>query len=238
MELLEDITDNYDKNNVTIGVFIDLKKAFDTINHNILIKKLSYYGIRGKPLQWLESYLMNRKQYVYYNNVESEISTVVCGIPQGSILGPILFLLYINDLANVSNKLKCILFADDTNVFYSDKCLKDVYKVMNDELNNMNNWFKVNKLSLNIDKTKYMIFMKKIGLLEHNIIIDQINVERVTVAKFLGIQVEEKLKWDMQINSVCKNMSKGIPVLYKMKPILDNKIIYSSYEITVYELCL
>jgi len=100
---------------------------------------------------------------------------------------------------------------------------------MNDELNNMNNWFKVNKLSLNIDKTKYMIFMKKIGLLEHNIIIDQINVERVTVAKFLGIQVEEKLKWDMQINSVCKNMSKGISVLYKMKPILDSKILYSLY---------
>ena len=229
MELIEDITDNYDRNNFTIGVFIDLKKAFDTINHNILIKKLSYYGIRGKPLQWLESYLLNRKQYVCYNNVESEMSTVVCGIPQGSILGPILFLLYINDLANVSNKLKCIMFADDTNVFYSDKCLEDVYKVVNDELNKMNNWLKVNKLSLNVDKTKYMIFMKKPGIHEHNIIIDQINVERVKDTKFLGIQLDEKLKWDVQIHSVSKNMSKGISVLYKLKPVLDNNILYSLY---------
>ncbi len=229
MELLEDITNNYDENNVTTGVFIDLKKAFDTINHTILITKLSHYGIRGEPLQWLESYLSDRKQFVYYNNIESDKSTVVCGIPQGSILGPILFLLYINDLSNVSNKLKFILFADDTNVFYSGKCLEDVCRLMNDELKIMNTWFKVNKLSLNVDKTKYMIFMKNPGKSKHNIVIDNMNVERVPVFKFLGVQVDEKLKWDAQINAVCKNISKGISILYKVKHILDTQILYTLY---------
>ena len=102
---------------VSIGIFIDLKKAFHTIDHSILLKKLQFYGIRGTAYKWLESYLENRKQYVSINGINSECNDVICGVPQGSILGPKLFILYINDLCNSSLLLKFVLFADDTNPF-------------------------------------------------------------------------------------------------------------------------
>jgi hypothetical protein len=121
MELVEEITTNIDKKLCTTGVFIDLRKAFDTIDHSILIQKLCHYGIRGTASQWLTSYLSDRKQYVCIDNISSCDKIILCGVPQGSILGPILFLLYITDLSNISDKLKFILFADDTNIFYTDK---------------------------------------------------------------------------------------------------------------------
>ena len=165
MELLENISSNLDSNLITTGVFIDLKKAFDTIDHDILIKKLYHYGVRGIASKWIQSYLYNRLQYVIYNNVKSETRKLVCGVPQGSILGPILFLLYINDICNISQKLNFILFADDTNVFVDGKSHSEVSTVLNNELKNVTVWFKVNKLSLNVDKTNYMIFDKGIKIL-------------------------------------------------------------------------
>lgn len=158
IDLIEDITNSYDKNLSTVGVFIDLKKAFDTINHNILLQKLNHYGVRGICYQWIKSYLTNRQQYVSYNDTDSDFKNVVCGIPQGSILGPLLFLLYINDLSNISSKLKFILFADDTNIFYTDNDIANVFTTLNKELEHLNTWFKLNKLSLNVDKTNFMIF--------------------------------------------------------------------------------
>ncbi len=137
MELVEDITLNMDDNIKTAGVFIYFKKAFDSIDHTILIRNLSHYGIRGIALIWLENYLSQRNQYVQFNDAKSDLKTMLCGIPQGSILGPILFILYINDLANISDKLKFILFADDTNVFYSDNDLNKVFNVINDELKHL-----------------------------------------------------------------------------------------------------
>ena len=101
-----------------MGIFIDLKKAFDTIDHEILVNKLKFYGIRGVALDWLKSYLNNRKQYVNFNGTSSDMKTILCGIPQGSILGPTLFLLFINDICNVSKLLKFVLFADDTNIYF------------------------------------------------------------------------------------------------------------------------
>ena len=134
IELLENITYNCDKKMVTAGVFIDLKKAFDTVNHDILLKKLHHYGIRGIARKWIGDYLSHREQYVKYNNAESARKTIKCGVLQGSILAPILFLLYINDLSNISKKLKFILFADDTNVLYSDTTVEKVVGIINSEL--------------------------------------------------------------------------------------------------------
>ena len=123
IELVEEITTAIDEGKTTVGVFIDLKKAFDTVDHNILVKKLEHYGIRGLAKNWVCSYLENRRQYVCINDSNSECLDVKCGVPQGSILGPALFILYVNDMCNVSKSLKSILFTDDTNLFYAGKDL-------------------------------------------------------------------------------------------------------------------
>ena len=119
MELLETITSAIDKKKYCAGVFIDLKKAFDTVNHDLLVSKFNVYGIRGIAIHWLSNYLTNRKHYVNVDGHSSNLLDVTCGVPQGSILGQILFLIYINDICKVSDLLKFVLFADDTNIFCS-----------------------------------------------------------------------------------------------------------------------
>ena len=141
-----------------VGIFIDLRKAFDTVNHDILLLKMEHYGVRGSSLQWFKSYLYERKQYVYKNGDCSELKKISCGVPQGSVLGPLLFLIYINDLPNISNKLDLYLFADDTSIYYEDESLGNLEKKVNKELRNLYLWLSVNRLALNIEKTNFVIF--------------------------------------------------------------------------------
>ena len=117
MEITERIKESIDSGKFGCGIFIDLRKAFDTVNHDILYKKLEHYGVRGMLLEWFKSYLTDRKQYVFYNGESSDLKLISCGVPQGSVLGPLLFLIYINDLPNISTNLKFFLFADDTNIY-------------------------------------------------------------------------------------------------------------------------
>ena len=158
IELTNRLTNAIDTGEFTIGIFLDLSKAFDTINHKILIQKLEHYGIRGVTKLWFQDYLTNRKQIVKYSQVRSKEMLIENGVPQGSILGPILFLLYVNDIENCSQLLSFVLFADDTNIFYSNKCLKTVNEVIQAEINKVSEWLNVNKLSLNITKTKFIVF--------------------------------------------------------------------------------
>ena len=120
----------------SIGIFLDLSKAFDTVNHHILLQKLSFYGVRGIALDWFKDYLTNRCQKVYYNKVHSQYRSIVCGVPQGSIIGPLLFLLYINDLPNTSQKANFVLFADDTNLLFTGPDINELLKDINTELKN------------------------------------------------------------------------------------------------------
>ena len=138
------------------------QKAFDTVNHSILLDKLYIYGIRGPALSWITSYLSNRCQYVVYNGYESERKYINCGVPQGSILGPLLFLIYINDLPAVSKLFMPILFADDTNLFCTSQNVNSLIEEINRELANVYAWVQSNKLSLNIDKTNYMLFHRNV----------------------------------------------------------------------------
>uniref|UniRef100_A0A3Q3EXG8 Reverse transcriptase domain-containing protein n=1 Tax=Labrus bergylta TaxID=56723 RepID=A0A3Q3EXG8_9LABR len=148
IELIEKITNSLDQKNYAAGVFIDLKKAFDTINHDRLINKLERYGIRGVVLNWLRSYLHNRQQFVKLGEYTSSCLDIACGVPQGSVLGPIIFILYINDICKTSNILQFVLFADDTNIFCTGEDLQQLLELITSEMSKLKRWFDNNKLSL------------------------------------------------------------------------------------------
>ena len=165
----------------TLSVFIDLTKAFDTCDTDILLEKLKYYGFCGISNYWFRNYLTGRMQYTSVNNVNSSLNELKCGVPQGSVLGPILFLLLINDLPNATNMFS-ILFADDTTLQLSSSNIVSLYEQANVELDKLADWFKANKLTLNISKTKYMIFKDKsktVNFASHNLKIDNEVIERI-----------------------------------------------------------
>ena len=137
---INEITKCLDNKQHVIGLFMDLSKAFDTVNHNILLQKLDHYEIRGSVLEWFRHYLIGRQQFVVLNNTKSELNNISCGVPQGSILGPLMFLLYVNDLYSVSNSMMTLMFADDTTMFLKRSDIVEMDHKLNPELRHVNNW--------------------------------------------------------------------------------------------------
>ena len=218
MTLVERVSKTLDTGKFVIGVFLDLRKAFDTVNHDILINKLEYYGIRGNILNWLKSYLSNRTQYVHYNGYDSDKKTITHGVPQGSILGPLLFILYINDFSRSSDLLFSILFADDTSVFIEGTNYDKVIDIVNKELELINIWLRANKLTVNIKKTYYMMFHRtRIKYNHRDIIINGENVAYTKNTKFLGAIIDNKLTWSDHIIYIKNKISKSIGILHKTR---------------------
>jgi len=235
--LVDKICKAMDKGNNFVGIFLDLSKAFDTVNHNILLKKLEHYGIRGNILQWIKHYLTNRKQFVEYNGYKSSLTDIVCGVPQGSILGPLLFILYINDLPGVSKHLSSLMFADDTNMFTEHKDLQYLNNMINNELAKVVEWLAVNKLSLNVKKTHIMVFTKnkvRSNSDALNIYIGDYLIQTVTKTSFLGIIIDDKLTWKEHINKLSNKISKGIGMIKKVKYKLQTKTLINLYYAFVY----
>ena len=186
-----------------------------------MLKKLSHYGIRGTALNWFGSYLSDRKQFVTYNDVSSHTKVISCKylIPQGSILGPLLFLIYINDLCNICKHTTPILFADDTNLFSSGTNLDTMESINNDELSHIYEWLKVNKLYLNMKKTQYMIFTKNKRKSSTDLKMDGNDIHEVRKSKFLGVLIDNKLNWKDHISYVSSKICRGLGMIIKARTI-------------------
>ena len=214
---------------------MDLSKAFDTVDHSILLSKLHYYGIRGTPFNFFKSYLYDRYQYTMFNNAISDSVNIPCGVPQGSILGPLLFLIYINDLTHSSSNLQYIMYADDATLIYSQSGFNNIEYKVNNELDNVSNWFKANKLKLNISKTNFCIFHNRNHhvstiLDEVSLRIDSTLISRLNAVNFLGVIVDENLRWDVHIDNIVCKVSKSIGVLYKLRFYVPHPILFTLYN--------
>ncbi len=212
----EDVSFELSNKKSTCSIFIDLRKAFDTVDHAILISKLEKYGIRGLPASLIKSYLTNRTQITIVNGIRSHEKNVLCGVPQGSILGPLFFLLYINDLPS-STSFKVKLFADDACLIKSNEDEKALQVEVNNELSKVNDWLKVNKLSLNYEKTNFMIFSNKKTKTDIKIKIDGVFLNKVNSTKYLGVILDDKLNWSSHVSYVHSKLCKASHIISKLR---------------------
>jgi hypothetical protein len=228
----------HQKNHV-LGIFIDLSKAFDTIDHQILLKKLESYGVRGNTLKLIESYLTNRLQYVNIFGEDSKHELIQYGVPQGSCLGPLLFLIYINDICNSNNNGEFVLFADDTNIFVSAKDKATVYSKANNILCCIHNYMIANKLHINKTKCCYMYFCPKTTLKTeddspHELHLNGSNVLKVNQTKFLGVIIDDRLTWQPHIDHLRKKLACCTGTLNRIKDNIPHHLHKDLYH-TLFE---
>ena len=234
LDLKECIIKNLEKKEVTAVLFLDLQKAFDTVNHDILLQKLHHYGVRGNAHKLLSSYLSGRKQFTKVRNAASELASILWGVPQGSILGPILFLIFINDLPNAS-ELSSWLFADDTALEMSSKNVNNLERSFNYEVSKVQDWLLANRLSVHYeDKTQYMLIygpnLKKDETSNFRLIMGGNQIERTKNYKYLGITIDDKLNWKVHINELCSKLATVCGVLSKVRHYLDRKSLLLIYH--------
>lgn len=231
LSLTDYIKKSIDSGNFVGSVFLDLSKAFDTINHDVLFQKLEAYGVTGPALTFLKSYLLNRQFTVYVADTFSETKTFNQGVPQGSILGPLLFNLYINDLPNLLQSYHCILYADDTTISLSDESIISLTSKLNTALNNVVNWCHDNYLSINPEKTKFMIFRtfnKQITILP-DLMLGPHSIAPCNHTTFLGVELDPSLTFCFHFSHLKQKTAFGIRALLKARPFFPHQALLSLY---------
>ena len=222
-------------NKVNVGsIFMDLSKAFDVIDHSILKSKLEHYGFRGIFLKLITDFIKDRKYFVCVNGLKSDISTLNIGVPQGSTLGPLLFLIYVNDMKNCSNILKFIQFADDTTLMYRHKNIEQLNSTLEIEGNKVAKWLYANRLILNTNKTHSMLFTNKLGNLTLHLKIENIYLENKIETTFLGVIIDKKLTWKQHIQHISNKISKTIALLRLLRHIFPKRILRLIYMSLIY----
>ena len=234
-EFISEVVKNRQMGKITAGIFLDLSKAFDTLEHSVIFKKLERYGIRGNALDWFRSYLCNRKMLTKCRTMSNGIETkskpfdVSMGTPQGSCLGPLIFIIFCNDLRLHLTHLQCIQFADDTTLFTSHKSTRYLEYCVTTDLENLHDWFKANKLTLNLNKSVMLIFGNKNQIKTKEIKIGGHEIMTQTVTKFLGIWIDSNLNWTEHVNKIVLKLKSRLILLRRNKNFLNPhcmKVLY------------
>ncbi len=220
-----------DDGDIIGACFLDISKCFDSIPHDILKLKLKKYGIDGAEHKWFSDYLKDRTQIVRCNNITSTQCKITIGVPQGSILGPILFLLYINDLTQFSVEAQCNLFADDALFYVHAKDIDNVNKKLQTTINSVARWYKCNKLTLNVKKSNVMLIHRRKSLNGHlDVTINNSKLQHIESTKYLGLIIDNKLQWQNHINSVCSTVTKKLGMMNRTSKIVDKKTVMQIYK--------
>ena len=233
LAITQKLSDALDSGKFAYAVFVDLEKAFDTVDHSILLKKLHHYGIRGVPFKLLKSYLSERSQFVSISGVNSSHSKIKHGVPQGSVLGPLLFLIYINDLSRAIKYGDVFHFADDTNLLHINRSLPLLQKLCQKDLRHLCSWLYANKISLNASKTEFLTFKPKNNHKYDNFTC-RLKIQRNVIGpskyiRYLGVLLDQDLSWKPQIDLVASKLKRTNGILSKLRHFLPRSLLLQVY---------
>ena len=227
LNITEDLFDNIDKGCTTGIVMLDLQKAFDCIDHHILLQKLRFIGMSEKVTKWFEGYLIGRKQFITMNGISSNTKELTCGIPQGTIVGPMLFSIYVNDLPTAVKHSKVLMYADDTCLYFSSNNVQELTTTLNKDLESVCEYLKCNKLKLNVKKCEFLVVgtRSKLNRLDPNIhlLVESIPILRVSSCKYLGVIIDENLSWNLHINEIRRKVLFKLYILRRIRPIITQR---------------
>ena len=238
--MFQTILKNIDEGNLTGAVFLDLSKAFDMIDHSLLQIKLTALGVRGRALAWFNNYLSGRTQSVNVNGTYSDTVDLSLGVPQGSVLGPLLFIVFINDLPSVVYFCKIVLYADDTALFFADRNIQTIQTALQEDLNAMGEWFSLNRLLVNCDKTTVMLFGSEKHLARSQglslFLLGKL-LELSNTVKYLGLTFVASMDWHEHINNISNKVTHRLNLLGRIQKYLDrdtSKLLHIYCNIFIY----
>ena len=231
LSLTRNVYDELDRGNYIFSIFVDFRKAFDVVCHNILLSKLHHYGVRGDAYRFIASYLSNRRQFVRLGTSVSSTRVITHGVPQGSILGPLLFLVFINDLTLASQLFRCILYADDCTLSYAfpKSQSASVHNTLNEGLSDVSDWLLSSRLAVNTEKTKFIVFTCRGSVTISPVLLGTNVIQQVQYTKFLGLIIDQNLTFSHHINYLSTKISKTVGIMYRINSFLPNNILKTIY---------